>query len=242
MNPLLSIVTITRDDLSGVLATVESTRELRQSGWVEQIIIDSSSPPMKADELPSCKGLRIVYQPPRGVSAAFNEGLNQSQGDWIWFLNGEDTFHEGAKASFLLNYLKSTLADATVFEMESSLGVSQRPAFFSLWPPVFNWIPHPATLMRRELLVQLGGFREDFKAAMDVELWLRLLSSDARLDLMSIPLARFAPAGLSSNTGLVATEIRRAIYIHRRRLRTCFQEGGHKIWRAWRHFGRLSRN
>jgi hypothetical protein len=43
MKPILDIITVTKDDLEGVAATILSTRKLRACLGVRQIIVDSSS-------------------------------------------------------------------------------------------------------------------------------------------------------------------------------------------------------
>ncbi len=241
---LLSIVTVTKNDFEGVQKTLSSTKALRQNPLIEQLIIDSSDSEVaeKIEALSvSESGVRYIYQPPQGISPAFNLGISEALGQWFWCLNGGDELHEMCPLPLLESLMQNSLADALIFEMESIKGISQRPAFFTLWPPVFNWVPHPSTLIRTTTIASLGGFREDFKIAMDVELWLRLLSSPARIDLISIPLARFAPGGLSSQTPKTAAEIRKAMWLHKHLLWKCFFESGHKVYRAWRHFGRRAR-
>jgi len=241
---LLTIVSVTKDDFEGIQKTIQSTRELRKNPLVEQLVIDSSNSETASrmqEFLASEQGVRYFYQPPEGISQAFNLGLCEALGQWFWCLNGGDELHNNCPLPLFESLMQNSLADALIFEMESIKGISQRPAFFTLWPPVFNWVPHPATLVKTTTLATLGGFREDFKIAMDVELWLRLLASDARIDMISIPLSRFAPGGLSSQTPKTAAEIRKAMWLHKKLLFQCFFESGHKVYRAWRHFGRRAR-
>jgi hypothetical protein len=70
-----------------------------------------------------------------------------------------------------------------------------------------NFIPHPATFVRREMMQQAGGFSTKLKYAMDYDLWLKLgeLGDPVQLDE---PLAAFREhqGSLSTRDALPALE------------------------------------
>ncbi len=68
-----------------------------------------------------------------------------------------------------------------------------------------NFIPHPATFVRRDWLLAAGGFDETLKYAMDYDLWLRLAKVGKPLELGQ-PLAAFRvhSGSLSSSNRLAA--------------------------------------
>jgi len=93
--PLLSIISITRNDLPGITRTFQSLHELLKEGneQVELIIIDGGDAP--ANLVPHSfssfsKNVRIFPQKTSGLYEAMNEGIAASTGRFVWFLNGGD--------------------------------------------------------------------------------------------------------------------------------------------------------
>jgi glycosyltransferase involved in cell wall biosynthesis len=241
---MLEIISITKDDLEGILSTVHSTRVLREQHSVKQIIVDSSSDTISSSlrsNLVEEKNIEYIWQEPVGISYAFNMGLQLSNAKWLWFLNGGDEIHPDLDTSLLIALLKSSTADAIIFELEFADRISKRPPLYALWPPVANWIPHPSTLLKRDILNKVGGFDNTYKIAMDGELWIRLFGKGARPDLISLPLTKFASGGISESHNQAAKEVERLIRVHARLLLKRWLQQGIDTLRAWNHFRRLSK-
>ena len=208
---MLDIISITRNDVEGVLRTIESTELLRGPDSpmpASQLIIDSSDEGSASIVSAACAGrrnLRYQWTSPQGIAAAMNVGTASAMATWIWYLNGGDILLPDADIELLARLLKSSLADSIIFEQENAVDVTaeqgrllfRRPALPWLWPPLNNWIPHQATIIKREAVVAMGGYR-NLKVMMDLDLWIRLFSAGYTTDLISIPLTRFAPGGMSS--------------------------------------------
>lgn len=209
MKPLLDIITVTKDDLDGVAATIQSTGKLRSCSGVRQIIIDSSSEPTSVkikDLLLNEQNVDYIWQKPSGISAAFNLGISFAKADWVWFINGRDEVHPGLDANFFLHILNSSQAEVIMFQHElmQSRIILKRPPLWELWPPLY-WVSHPATLIRSQLFKQHGAFNESYKIAMDADLWMRLFSKNVGFDMISIPVVLYDQGGIS-NTSLVDTD------------------------------------
>ncbi len=92
--PLITIVTITRN-AAGVLApTMESVAAQTWSDF-EHLLIDGAS---TDDTLATARrlaspGLRIVSEPDKGLYDAMNKGLRLARGRYVLFLNAGDAFH-----------------------------------------------------------------------------------------------------------------------------------------------------
>lgn len=200
---LLNIITITKDDLPGVMSTVESTRSLRKHHGVVQTIIDGSSDPVKKQTRNLAENEEnVIYTwlEPSGISSAFNRGLDASTADWVWFLNGGDTFHPSTDCTIFLGILQNNNADAIIFQIETKQSRIRfpHPPMWKLWPPVTSWIPHPATLLKRQLFKTHGYFNEEYKIAMDFEMWFRLFSKNVVVDLISLPVVIYDESGISN--------------------------------------------
>jgi glycosyltransferase involved in cell wall biosynthesis len=216
MKPILDIITVTKDDLEGVAATILSTRKLRACLGVRQIIVDSSSGLISEkvkDLLIGEERVNYFWQKPNGIAAAFNLGVSSSSAEWTWFLNGRDEAHPDLDVSFLMQILNSSQAEILVFQLELKQSRSRlkHPALWALWPPIY-WVPHPATLIRSKLFEQYGVYNNNFRIAMDADLWMRLFSRDIVIDMLSIPVVLYDQHGVSSTNSIeIEKEAKRLI-------------------------------
>jgi hypothetical protein len=235
MNPILSIVTITREDPEGLTRTVESLGGWLSDRRIEHVVVtakNSVTCELGADS-------RVEEQRSSGISGAFNEGLECCRGEWVWFLNSGDAVHEGLDPGWLLSLLAVTRANivtgALHFDGESA--PRPMPYLSYQWPLIACWLAHPATLVRRETLLSVGGFAERWRIAMDYDLWFRLLRRGAIVDVVSVPFARFDVKGLSEGRETRAaarTEEAKVV------LANCGQLGGTAVWLGLRVVRRIS--
>ncbi len=204
--PLLSIVTITRDDPAGLARTIDSAATWRALPAVEQIVIYAGAAPLLGEG----SGLRVHRQIGTGIAEAFNEGLTLARGDWVWFVNGGDAVHEALDPMWMLSLLKSSRADLVVGGIHYDGDASPRPVppLHRQWPLLECWLPHPSSLVRKRALLQARGFDAGYAVAMDYDLWFRLLQDGATVDVISVPLARFDPTGISQRANYRAVVCR----------------------------------
>lgn len=206
MQPLLDIITVTKDDLGGVAATIASTRKLRACAGVRQIVVDSSSEPVAVkvrELLAGEESLDYFWQEPGGIASALNLGISHSTADWLWCLNGKDVVHPGLVENLLWQILNSTQAGIVIFELEYMQSRSRpgHPPLWALWPPIYgNWVPHPATIVRTKLFEQYGVFDTSYKIAMDADWWMRVFSKNVVVDMLSMPIALYDEHGVSSTS------------------------------------------
>ncbi|MBM2838492.1 MAG: putative glycosyl transferase [Deltaproteobacteria bacterium] len=244
---LLDIVTVTKDDLEGVANTIRSTGGLRMTDGVRQVIIDSSGEGIreKVKEL-ACTEINVdyVWQAPSGIAPAFNKGLSLSRAEWVWFLNGGDKVHREVEPDKILYLLSESRADAIIFEyqlMDSEKRI-KHPPMWSMWPPINSWIPHPATLTRRNLYAQYGNFNESLEIAMDYEFWMRSFAKEAVVDMISIPLTEYDTSGISSTqTAKTSREAVRVIRMHIWTLIKIWLKNGLTMFTAWYFFSKRSK-
>jgi hypothetical protein len=239
---LLQIITVTKDDLEGVAATVQSTRSLRAFQNVGQIIVDSSNDATKGKvgELISGQNrLEYCWQPPSGISSAFNLGIVKANAEWVWCLNGRDEVHPDLDANLLLQLLSCSRGDAMIFQIEymnSDKPPRIRPPLPLLWPPMYpNWIPHPGTFIRTSVFERFGTFDPSFKIAMDTDLWMRVFGENIVVDMISIPVVHYDLGGVSA-TDYVGRdlEVRRIFRKNIRKLAGMWLSRGIHLFNSYR--------
>jgi GT2 family glycosyltransferase len=121
-----------------------------------------------------------------GISAASNRGLELAKGEWIGFLDHDDLLEPDA----LFQHIKwlQTHRDADlIYSDEDKLTEEglDAPILKPDWSPDYflscNYICH-FTLIRAEVLEQVGGFRSEFDGAQDYDLFLRVIERTTRID------------------------------------------------------------
>lgn len=152
--------------------------------------------------------IRAIYHTSnQGLAKTLNEGLHAAEGELIARMDQDD---EALPQRLNIQYLfmktrpEFAVAGSYVFHM----GISeQRDRLVKL--PVShskiaetlkreNCLYHPSVIMRRREILDLGGYRSEFKNAEDYDLWLRV---SKHYQLANIPVAliryRFSVTGMT---------------------------------------------
>jgi len=240
---LLDIITITKNDYEGLKRTISSTRQLRKVSEIRQIVIDSSDDEAryKNERLAIKEKIEYFWVEPKGVAKAFNYGMRISSARWIWYLNGGDEYAKVVDPNLLVNYLNIADSEIIVFDVFVDNKRVYKPYFDTLIPPVYNWVPHPSTIMLREKLVSANGFDESFSSAMDGDLWMRLLNQNSKVDLISVPLSNFYTGGLSSNKSISGKEVKMVIRKNFKKIFSVWISMVVRCIQAWIYFDKVER-
>ena len=194
--PLISVVTVVKNDRAGLMATLASVRAQTFTDF-EHIVVDGDSRDGTAEVVRAHPAhTRLISEPDAGISDAFNKGLRLSEGTWLNFLNAGDAFlHDG-----VLTRVAARLNDAAIVTGYSVTEGGRLPPF-----PVGNddrlarraWISHQASFIHRRVFDTCGGFNLSFRVRMDYEFWLRALPRFT-FDFMDEALVAYAPGGISA--------------------------------------------
>jgi hypothetical protein len=215
---LLCIITVTKDDTAGLARTLSSAAGLRAAG-AQHVVIDGGGDAVMTQNVVAQfeDGIRVYARTPQGIADAFNAGLAEARGGWVWFLNGGDAVHEDLDISWLLSLLRTTRADIVTgaLHFDGEPTPRRMPSLEYQWPLIACWLGHPVTLVRREVMARIGGFDPKWKIVMDYDLWNRLLGRNTVIDVVSVPFARFEVNGMSErkDTRLIARREEAAVVL-----------------------------
>lgn len=153
---------------------------------LELIIVDDGSTDSTATRVQACTDprVRLIRQANSGVSRARNRGLREAAGEWVAFLDSDDEW-----APDFLAVMLAALAAApqAVLAYCGWQNVGLKGPRGAPWvPPDFEtgdkllafldmcpWPIH-AAVTRRLLLLEAGGFPEQYTHAEDYSLWLEV--------------------------------------------------------------------
>ncbi|MEY2576131.1 MAG: hypothetical protein QOF80_1618 [Verrucomicrobiota bacterium] len=190
--PCISIITpVFNTPLPWLEECVQSVLDQVYDQW-ELILIDDNS-----DDAELLKFLSdLAARDPRivldkldkrgGISAASNRGLELAKGEFIGFLDHDDVLEPDALFQHV-KWLQDHRDADMIYSDEDKLTEEglDSPILKPDWSPDYflscNYICH-FTLIRADVLEQVGGFRSEFDGAQDYDLFLRVIERTTRID------------------------------------------------------------
>ena len=190
--PCISIITpVFNTPLPWLEECVQSVLEQVYDKW-ELILIDDNSDNAELlkffSEL-AARDPRIVLDTLAkrgGISVASNRGLELAKGEFIGFLDHDDVLEPDALFQHV-KWLQDHRDADLIYSDEDKLTEEglDSPIFKPNWSPDYflscNYICH-FTLIRADVLGQVGGFRSEFDGAQDYDLFLRVIERTTRID------------------------------------------------------------
>src|SRR5579884_2434421 len=193
--PTISVLMTVHNGMPYVGLTIDSIRQQSYRDW-EFVIVDDCSDDGTADVLQSMAAcdsrIRVFRSEVRlGASGGANRGLAECRGAWIARIDADDvaladrlerqlafvqTNPDVKVTSCMAYYINAdgvrmgkTYHDLTTREAYNSYVKANR----------IIGIMHPGSLMDRQTLLAVGGYREQFGPAHDVDLWSRIADTGA---------------------------------------------------------------
>lgn len=191
-DPLVSVIMPTYNRESLIGAAIESVRAQSITSW-ELIIVDDGSSDGTAELVAGLQRddgrIRLVSQANAGVSAARNNGIAHAVGGFIAFLDSDNTWTP--------DFLRASLASLQAAEAAGSFAAVEiqldgggreylgAPAARQDLLDGRNLVDLNALIVRRDILLEAGGFDTTLRRWVDYDLVLRLLR---RHELLYVPM------------------------------------------------------
>jgi len=183
--PLISLVMPTyKTDLKYLREAVESVQAQHYSDWELCIVDDASGMPelSAAIQRYADSDRRIKFKALEqngGISAASNEGLAMCSGEFVGFLDHDDTLTDDALLRFAQELVTDPELDVVYSDQDKLTlhGIRADPFLKPDWSPVYAlgamYIGH-LLVVRRSVAEAVGGFDSDFDTIQDFEFMLRV--------------------------------------------------------------------
>jgi glycosyltransferase involved in cell wall biosynthesis len=159
--PLISIVTVTLNDLPNLIMTARSVAA-QDFPDKEYIICDGASTDGTLAQLPELGADKYISEPDHGIFDAMNKGLSLCSGDFICFLNAGDTFYAPEVlrqvAAAIHRHRDTSLFYGDVYFKNSIRPFSVQPDRLTSFLLYRGTVCHQAWFVKADIYHTLGGF------------------------------------------------------------------------------------
>ena len=190
----LSILTPTYQSgpfLPNNLASVRGT-------GVQHVVMDGGSTDGTVALLEASADVVWRSEPDTGQSDALNKAMSEAAGNWLGWLNADEFYLPGvlewAQQRLAVGDVDVLFGDFAEVDVEGRLLrlVTNHEYSPSILRRVGCYVPSCATFLRRELVEQVGAWRDDRRTIMDWDLWLRLDEAGARFAYEPVVVSGFS--------------------------------------------------
>jgi len=211
MNPIISVILPVYNGEKTIKETVRSVLSQTFSEF-ELIIINDGSADSTVDIVSSIEDerIKVFSYPNAGQPASRNRGIAQAQGDYIAFIDADDLWTADkleAQYKALQDNPQAALAYSWTDWIDESGELLKRGSYITESGDVLSklllndFVANGSNpLIRRQALLDVGGFDESLSNAHDWEMWLRLAM---RYPFVAVPspqvLYRKSTSSMSAN-------------------------------------------
>lgn len=188
-----SIITCTYNSEVWLKKNIYSVNNQSYSDW-EHIFIDGFSSDGTLSIIKDYQNLfpekvKLFQFPPKGISNAMNEGVKKTNGDFLIHLHADDGFYDANVLRDVNRFLSSSDFDWIYGKINVVDGGGENQGIFptkKIWQnnyhnrlgkyllKFYNYIPHQAVFIKKEVFDKFGYFDENLVSAMDPDLWFRI--------------------------------------------------------------------
>lgn len=164
-------------------------------GNFEVLLINDGSTDNSQEVIATYRDPRLISisQSNSGVARTLNRGISLARGEYIWRHDADDTsvpYQLEAQLRFLQNHPNITLVGTQMGYMTARGKYAHRMCFpandyfdkadyrvINSIGEIIKYRPvvHATVLVRRDALLRVGGYREEFLTSEDYDLWLRMV-------------------------------------------------------------------
>lgn len=200
-SPLISIVTIVYNGERYLQETINSIRKQTYKN-IEYIIIDGGSTDKSLDIIKENEDVVSYYvsEKDKGISDAFNKGIDRAKGEIIGLLNSDDIY-EPLTLERVVNAYRNNVGEKGIYYgniryFDETISFELIPEIKKIWK--YMSVFHPAIFVSKEVYGKVGAFSLDYKYAMDSEFIHRCLKCNIPFIYIDDILTNFRLEGTSN--------------------------------------------
>jgi glycosyltransferase involved in cell wall biosynthesis len=200
----LSVITICFNNLSDLQLTCDSV-DAQSVKPNEHYIIDGSTNQEISEWLqnsPQPPYRKWICERDKGISDAFNKGIQLTTGSLIHILNSADIYFSNSVIEKVLTFFE---IDSSIQWASGNIYMKRGGIWVNIGVPFdpgqlykgMRSVSHPTWFLKKELYQKVGNFSLDFKIAMDYDLLCRLKNEP--YGYIDQTIVRFDDSGVSTN-------------------------------------------
>ena len=198
--PTISIITPSYNQGRFIQETIESVLSQEGDFYLDYLIFDGASTDNSVDIIREydrllresrypvrCRGIkyRWISEPDRGQTHAINKGLCLVSGEFLAYLNSDDTYLSWTVQTVIKHFLqhpdvdmvygdgKIINADSRTVRIEKKMPFSYKDLLRYSNFGGGNYISQPTVFWKKVIQTKVGFFNESLDYAMDYDFWLR---------------------------------------------------------------------
>lgn len=217
--PKISVITVTKDDFSGLVRTRDSVVSQKYGGVVEHIVVNNKESDVSAlylaDEGLKDPHLTAISGKDSGIYNAMNIGLRAASGDIYWWLNSGDTFSDPTALTRIFSHIDRDFVGwgygvTAIYNSQNLIINFAGAAEYNYIDHTLgeSFIPHPSSFFSNFVVSQIGEYDETVGIVAD-QLFMMKANLKCRPQFIDEYVANFQHGGVSSQ--LTPRELRRQL-------------------------------
>lgn len=187
--PFFSIITCTKNSDRFLARNIKSVSEQTFKNF-EHIFIDGGSSDKTLEMIKDYQRkypqkVKLFLRKPKGIADAMNWGIRKANGKYLIHLHSDDGFYNKSVLKKVFNILSQKPDLDWIYGMinviddeNKKIGIFPQRKVFQLAShyllKFFNFIPHQAVFIKREIFDKFGLFDESLPITMDYDYWLKI--------------------------------------------------------------------
>lgn len=175
-----SIITCTWNSAKYLPKSIESVLSQEYSN-IEYIFVDGGSDDGTIDLIQKIpRSVKFISGIRGGISNAMNKGIELATGDVVAHLHSDDYYLHGQVLSSVAQVLAESGAEWCFGRAMDDIAGAVNPEPWQVPEYSYqrllkgNFLPHPATFVRKRVFDQIGMYDTKCRYAMDYDMWLRI--------------------------------------------------------------------
>jgi glycosyltransferase involved in cell wall biosynthesis len=201
---MISVITVCFNSKFQLIKTIDSLRNQTSQDF-EYIIVDGNSNDGTLEVIKDNSDIisSFISEKDKGIYDAMNKGISFVNGDYILFLNSDDTLDDNFIEE-IYKIISQYKPDFIYSSVSANFGTKTK----TYTPPIIDNsfkfdrmpFPHPGFIAKRELYSSIGQFSTKYKYASDLDWMLRLLLDKSLIGIRNLKANAFYTIGGVGNS------------------------------------------
>lgn len=185
---LISVVIPVFNKNETIFRAVKSVTDQSRKA-AEIIVVDDGSSDGSAEIVENgFPDITLIRQSNAGVSCARNKGINTAESEYVAFLDGDDWWEETVLEKFeglISRYKSAVMYSVSHYRVNGKSthspnsgapreGLLTGPDFIDLYAKYSGIINSSSACVRKDAVIRIGGFPEEYDQGEDIHVWLSL--------------------------------------------------------------------